>query len=157
MSSEFTTDYIIAESDSNVIGETKGTKHIIWFSKVGDTLIVSNLYAGEVLTRMARKTRTPGKGVVLTRPGSYTGVIMNYDVTADVSSGIVTVGLGRVAGSTAIDTLSFANLVGTGYVDSQTQARNTDTFVAGYLIYVRVGSLGDLANLVVGVEIMYDD
>ena len=155
MSSRFSTDYIIAESDSNVLGEPKGTKHILWFSHLDQIAAGSGVYAGEVLTVSGKST--DGKGICLNRSCSLTGAIVNYDVNFDVTGTLnIHQGTGGVS-STIVYTLDIGNLVGTDYVESSTHARNTDKFAAGDILIPRFNVSGQICKITVGVEVIYDD
>ena len=155
MSSRFSTDYIIAESDSNVLGEPKGTKHILWFSYLSIISASSGVYAGEVLTVLDKSTY--GKGICLNRSCSLTGAIVNYDVKFDVT-GTFNIYQGTGLGfPTMVNTLDIGNLVGTDYVESSTQARNTDKFAAGDILIPSFNVSGQICKITVGVEVIYDD
>jgi len=145
-------------NDVEVRGEAKGTKEMIWFNYNGtdeaaDLFI--NLKLGETAT-----IHNATKGAVMTRAGSITGVSINYDITqAGTGSGFLYVYKNN--GSVWICALTDIT-VGNNKKEQWTQARGTDTFVAGddlkpaFSIGISKTDNWIVGNLICGIEVMYD-
>ena len=146
MSSRFTVDNLLINNDMTTLGEVKGTKHSLIFSKEG-SLAGAELKAGEVDTDSAH-------GVIMTRSGSITGFSMSYDAIV-------------LYKGTSMKVYIFPDLVWTIFISSQVadnksftrkQARGTDTFAAGDYIFVSCRLVkGELDNAIITLEVIFDE
>ena len=146
MSSKHTFDNLEVK-DMTTEKEIKGTKHSLIFSKNGSITGIGSFDSGEV-------SSDSGHGIVMTRPGSITGLSMSYDSTARYKGASVKIYV--------FPNLAWSLSVATSVADNKSitrkQARGTDTFSAGDYIFVNYSlSTGILDNVIITVEVVYDE
>jgi len=147
-----TTENIVVQENLTVLGEPQGTKMLLAF---GGTNITSDYWF-----RVAGYQQTnSGKGYVMLRSGSITGISYHYDWNVHTSNGdthfCATIEGVDVYCSTETHTGAQWALT-----DYQTQPRGVDTFEAGDQIAARFDfdtAVGTTRNHIVLVEIIYDE
>ena len=140
------TDFLIRNADVTFENETKGTKESVLLSNnAGGTSSTGSsipLKAGEVIF-------TATKGLTMVRAGSIVGISVNYDVTAITLTPTLVIRV--IKNGSIVWTNSISATVGNNKEEQFTQARNTDTFVAGDTVVVDLQASG------VGADATIDD
>ena len=154
--SKVTKNNLVVEGDSNVEGEPKGTKHVIWFSEYGGGSGTSLLWCEQV--KMVTDKATNGKGVVMNRAGSVTGFFYSYQNVGIVNGELrLHKGTGG-SSSTIIWTLDIVQpLTNQTSVIGETQDRGTDEFVAGDVLIVTQTENAQVGAMIAGVEVIFND
>lgn len=139
-------------------GETSGTKLAITFSLSTSGLINSDtinyLKSGEVVC-------TSSRGVIMPRAGSITAITYHWDWTAVAGADSIVADVRK--NGTSVLQLNLGTTSAANQAARTTQARNTDTFVAGDELAVSFtptsesgSNLGTMTNIISLIEVYFD-
>lgn len=147
----------VVTSDSTVLGEVLGSKVLM---QCGYYATMSSVGTNYFMKMPDFVQMSLTKGFVPSRPGSITGIGIIYDVVVSTNAPTITLRVYKNGSIVWQNTLS--NAVANDKKNNFTQARGTDTFIAGDVISVSIIAEGKSAaismnDVGVNVEMIYDE